>query len=148
MKYQAHDTSLRRFITSRPTFTFTLTLLALCLCASASAQDSRYKLVSPAFTAGQSGNQHSFLPSISADGRFIAFTSQATNLVSFTTSGSDGLPGQGVIQNVFIRDVQAGTTKLVSINRDGTGSGNGTSFGASVSADGRFVTFVSTSSDL
>ena len=148
MKYQAHDTSLRRFITSRLTFMFTQTLLVLCLCANASAQDSRYKLVSPAFTAGQSGNQHSYGPSISADGRFIAFTSQATNLVSFTTSGSDGLPGQGVIQNVFIRDVQAGTTKLVSINRDGTGSGNGTSFGPSISADGRFVTFQSTSSDL
>ena len=148
MKYQTHDTSLRRFITSRLTFTFTQTLLALCLCATASAQDSRYKLVSPAFAAGQSGNQHSYGPSISADGRFIAFTSQATNLVSFPTSGSGGLPGRGVIQNVFIRDVQAGMTKLVSINRDGTGSGNGTSFSPSISADGRFVSFSSTSSDL
>jgi hypothetical protein len=149
MKYQAQDTSLRRFITSRLTLTFTQTLLlALCLCATASAQDTRYKLVSPAFAAGQSGNQNSYGPSISADGRFIAFTSQATNLVSFPTSGSGGLPGQGVIQNVFIRDVQSGTTKLVSINRDGTGSGNGTASSPSISADGRFVTFLSTSSDL
>jgi hypothetical protein len=148
MKYQTHDTSFRRFITSRLAFTFTQTLLALCLCATASAQDTRYKLVSPAFAAGQSGNQHSYGPSISADGRFIAFTSQATNLVSFPTSGSGGLPGRGIIQNVFIRDVQSGTTKLVSINRDGTGSGNGTSFSPSISADGRFVTFLSTSSDL
>jgi Tol biopolymer transport system component len=148
MKYQAHDTSFRSFITSRSAFTFTQTLLAFCLCTTAFAQDTRYKLVSPAFAAGQSGNQHSFGPSISADGRFIAFTSQATNLVSFPTSGSGGLPGRGFIQNVFIRDVQGGTTKLVSINRAGTGSGNGTSVSPSISADGRFVTFLSTSSDL
>jgi Tol biopolymer transport system component len=148
MKYQAHATRLRLFIISRLKFIFTQALPVLCLCATASAQDTRYKLVSPAFAEGQSANQHSFRPVISADGRFIAFSSQATNLVAFPTSGSSVLPGQGFIQNIFIRDVQGGTTKLVSINRDGTGSGNGTSFSPSISADGRFVTFSSTSSDL
>jgi hypothetical protein len=123
-------------------------LLALCLCGVASAQDAHYKLVSPAFAEGQSGDGHSFGPVISADGRFIAFTSQARNLLAFPTSGSGGPIGQGFIQNVFIRDVQNGTTKLVSINRAGTSSGNGTSFSPSISADGRFVTFSSTSSDL
>jgi hypothetical protein len=148
MKYQAHATRLRLFIITRLKFIFIQALPLLCLCATASAQDTHYKLVSPAFADGQSANQHSFRPGISADGRFIAFTSQATNLVAFPTSGSGGLPEQGVIQNIFIRDMQSSTTKLVSINRDGTGSGNGTSFSPSISADGRFVYFSSTSSDL
>lgn len=147
MKYFSHRTSPPRLLFLLLVLISAFVELAVCLCGTASAQDA-YKLVSPAFAADQSANQHSFRPAISANGRFIAFTSQATNLVSFPTSGSCCLPGQGFFQNVFIRDVQVGQTKLVSINRSGNGSGNGTSFSPSISSDGRFVTFSSTSSDL
>jgi Tol biopolymer transport system component len=147
MKYFSHRIRPHRLMALPLIFIRAFAVLALCLCGIASAQDTHYKLVSPAFAEGQSADQHSYAPSISADGRFIAFTSQAKNLVAFPTSGGSGLPGQG-IANIFIRDVQSGTTKLVSINLAGTGSGNGNSFSPSISADGRFVTFSSTSSDL
>jgi hypothetical protein len=148
MKYFSHRILRPRLIALPLIFLSTFAAVTLCLCGITSAQDAHYKLVSPAFAEGQSGDQHSFGPVISADGRFIVFSSQAKNLVAFPTSGSGGQPGQGIIQNIFIRDVQSGTTKLVSINREGTSSGNGTSFSATISADGRYVTFSSTSSDL
>lgn len=149
MKYFFHRTLPHRPIFSPLVFIGVFAVLGLCLCGIASAQDAHYKLASPAFDPGQSGDEHSYWPVISADGRFIVFVSQAKNLVSFPTSGGgDGQPGQGGIQNIFIRDVQVGKTKLVSINRAGTSSGNGTSFSPSISADGRFVTFSSTCSDL
>jgi len=148
MKYFSRLIHRHRPMLQQLIFVCVFAALALSLCGAVSAQDAHYKLVSPAFAAGESGDQHSFLPVTSADGRFIVFASQATNLVSFPTSGSCCLPGYGLIWNVFMRDVQGGNTKLISINRAGTGSGNGSSGGASISADGRFVTFSSSSSDL
>ena len=93
-----------------------------------------------------SGNSLSGVPAvpvISADGRFVAFNSAASDLVANDTNGTD---------DVFVRDLQLGTTTLVSINRFGTGSGNGPSGGPGggpvISADGRFVAFRSFASDL
>ena len=72
----------------------------------------------------------SYRPSLSADGRFVAFESQATNLV-------DGLTG--VILDVFVHDRQTGTNECVSIDFAGElGNFSGSS---SLSADGRFVAF-------
>src|SRR2546429_5391590 len=78
-------------------------------------------------------------PGVSADGRFIVFVSRADNLVPIDRNGTF---------DVFVRDRAAGKTILVSANRDGTRSGNGASLAASVSADGRFVAFESSASDL
>jgi hypothetical protein len=89
---------------------------------------------------------------VSADGRFVLFTSNLDNLVpSDTNSDFD----------VFIRDLWTQTTTLVSMNRDGAGSGNGRSytrdFGRSnifynsssiMSSDGRYVAFASSAQDL
>ncbi len=61
-------------------------------------------------TAGEQGNDGSGDPSISADGRFVAFESSATNLVAGDTNGAD---------DVFVRDRQAGTTELVSVSTAG-----------------------------
>jgi hypothetical protein len=75
----------------------------------------------------------SFFPSISADGRFVAFTSGATNLVPGDTNG---------FPDVFVRDRLTGLT-----TRESVGSGGEqlsyTSSGPSMSADGRFVAFSS-----
>lgn len=87
---------------------------------------------------GMSGNGYSSVPSISADGRYIAFESLATNLV---TGGTDGAG------NVFVRDRDAGVTELVSVALDGT-AGNWFSGAPSISADGRFIAFLSSASDL
>lgn len=80
---------------------------------------------------------------ISADGRCVAFNSAATNLVTGDTNGAPDL---------FLRDVLSGTTERVSVsssgvqgNADNYGRG---SYGAALSADGRFVAFYSYSSNL
>ncbi len=52
-------------------------------------------------------------------GRYIAFTSSADNLVGSDTNRA---------QDVFVRDLQTGTTVLVSVSTDGIDSGNGDSF--------------------
>ncbi len=51
-------------------------------------------------------------------------------------------------QNVFVRDLQTGTTTLVSVSTDGVDPGNGDSFSPSISADGRYVLFYSKASNL
>jgi Tol biopolymer transport system component len=103
-------------------------------------------------TGTNSGNKVSFLspasasPAISASGRFVAFSSQAADLVAVdTNSGAPTLDAQG---DVFVRDLQTETTTLVSVNLDGTDSGDNGSGYPAISADGRFVVFGSVASDL
>ena len=76
---------------------------------------------------------------VSADGRLVVFVSRADNLVRNDSNGTF---------DVFVRDRTLGKTILVSVNRDGTRSGNGGSLAASISADGRFVAFESSATDL
>ena len=85
------------------------------------------------------GNGYSNLPLISTDGRFVAFDSNASDLVAKDTNGAP---------NVFVRDMQTGVTTLVSVNRFGTASGNGASSRAAISANGRYIVFVSDANDL
>ena len=78
-------------------------------------------------------------PAISGDGRYVAFTSFADNLVpSDTNKASD----------VFVRDLQAGTTVLVSVNTNGSWPGNKASYAPAISADGRFVFYRSLAQNL
>ena len=78
-------------------------------------------------------------PSLSADGRFVAFTASATNLVANDTNGAD---------DVFLRDRKTGTTRRVSVGA-GAEQGNGASFGIpAISADGKLVAFTSEASNL
>ena len=88
-------------------------------------------------STGNQANGGSAEPSISADGRFVAFQSDAFNLVPENTpSGSD----------IFVRDRFTNATTLVSI---GLGNeANDYSFSPSISADGRFVAFISRASNL
>src|SRR5437773_638062 len=79
-----------------------------------------------------------FPPALSADGRFVAFVSFATNLVASDTNGAT---------DVFVHDRQTGTTERVSVASDGT-EGNAASAGATLSADGRFVAFHSAATNL
>jgi hypothetical protein len=76
--------------------------------------------------------------SISADGRFVAFSSYATNLVTGDTNSVD---------DAFVRDRQTGETVRVSIDSLGA-QANSASGGSSISADGRFVAFTSYASNL
>jgi hypothetical protein len=92
---------------------------------------------------GAVGNGTSSLsgtPTISADGRYVAFESLASNL-----SPDDA----DVTRDIFVRDLQAETTILVSRATGGGGAkGNGASSMAHISADGHFVVFESTATNL
>jgi Tol biopolymer transport system component len=87
---------------------------------------------------GTQGNGSSYAPAISADGRYVAFESSASNLVSGDTNG---------FGDVFVRDRQTGVTTRVSVASDGT-QGDSGSYAPAVSADGRYVAFASPASNL
>jgi len=93
--------------------------------------------VSVSSTADE-GNWHSEFPSISADGRFVAFSSNASNLVPGDTNG---------YSDVFVRDRLTGTTERVSLSSAGE-QANGTSRDPSISGDGWFVAFRSGATNL
>jgi Tol biopolymer transport system component len=95
---------------------------------------------------GAQGDGGSGEPSISVDGRFVAFSSQATNLVSGDTNGWFEEYGY-VLLDVFVHDRQTGMTERVSVASDGT-QGDEESMGPSISGEGRFVAFLSWASNL
>ncbi len=89
-------------------------------------------------TAGMYASDDSDQPSLSADGRFVAFKSSATDLVPGGTNGAT---------HIFVRDRHTGETRLVSANGDGV-QGDGDSDEPAISADGRFVAFASNATNL
>lgn len=88
---------------------------------------------------GSQADQYSENPSISADGRYVAYATLATNLVA-------GVVDTNQSGDIIVRDTLLNTNTLVSVSTAG-GVGGG-SMDASISADGRFVAFLSSSSDL
>lgn len=88
---------------------------------------------------GESGNEASGGAVISANGQFVAFTSKASNLVSNDNNNA---------QDIFVRNLLTGVTSLVSVNASGIGSANSVSYTTQISADGRYVAFMSIASDI
>jgi hypothetical protein len=88
---------------------------------------------------GRQGNNPSTSSSLSADGRFVAFQSSASNLVVNDTNG---------VSDIFVYDRQTDTTERVSIASDGTQGNAMAMYQPSLSADGRFVAFQSWASNL
>src|SRR3954466_4634119 len=89
---------------------------------------------------GRQANEASSSPAISADGRFVAFLSFASNLVPGDTNGAT---------DIFVRDRAKGTTERVSVGPHGRQANGGSGVvGAAISADGRFVVFPSDATDL
>jgi uncharacterized repeat protein (TIGR01451 family) len=88
-------------------------------------------------SAGNQGSLESRYPAISADGRYVAFQSKASNLVANDTGWED----------IFVHDRTTSQTTRVSVDSTGAQS-NGMSYFSSISADGRFVAFQSLASNL
>lgn len=96
-------------------------------------------LLVSANTNNFSANNFSTDPAISGDGRFVAFTSVANDLV----------PGDSnKALDVFVRDLQTSVIDLISINSSATGPGNKGGLSPLISTNGRFVLFHSASTDL
>lgn len=89
-------------------------------------------------TNEQQADYDSYDAAVSADGRFVVFDSYASNLVPGDTNGWE---------DVFLRDRTLGTTTRISVSDPGE-QGNGPSGDPSISADGRFVAFMSDASNL
>ena len=87
---------------------------------------------------GSQGDQGSYGPTLSADGRYVAFSSYAGNLVDGDT---------GDLMDVFVHDRQTGVTQRASLASDGSQS-NHQSFDAYISANGRYVSFHSAADNL
>jgi len=90
------------------------------------------------------GDQDSQRPSVSADGRFVAFASLSDNLVPADTN---------VSSDIFVRDRRTGTTQRVSVSSAGRQANGGSGLlngmgGPSISADGRYVAFDSEATNL
>jgi hypothetical protein len=91
-------------------------------------------------SAGAQTDGSSIFAALSAHGRYVVFTSFALNLVPNDTDK--------VWADVFVRDQRTGTTEKVSVNSSGVSGNNGSGGFSSVSADGRFVTFISLATNL
>ncbi len=89
-------------------------------------------------SSGLLGNYHSAAPAISGDGARIAFQSAASNLVDDDSNE---------VSDIFVRDRRTGTTRRISVASDGT-QANGSSFAPAISADGRYVAFLSHADNL
>jgi Tol biopolymer transport system component len=87
---------------------------------------------------GTEGNGHSTTPVISADGRYVAFESEAYNLVASDTNA---------YTDIFLRDWKSGVTTRISVSSSGT-EAHWHSDAPSISFNGRYVAFMSQAYDL
>lgn len=94
-------------------------------------------VIASASSSGELGNERSFNPVVSANGRYVLFSSIADNLVPNDTNDSF---------DVFVHDLQTSVTKLISINSDGEQGNQDSGFSQwrqDISDDGRYAVFVS-----
>src|SRR6185503_12005266 len=85
------------------------------------------------------GKGASTTPVMSADGRYVAFVSAASDLVANDTNAA---------LDVFVRDLQTATTALASVTGDGNTGGNGDSDSPALTPDGRWLAFSSRATNL
>lgn len=88
---------------------------------------------------GAQGNADSVTPTLSADGRFVAFGSYATNLVADDTNG---------VPDIFVKDRERGAVERISVTADGTQANADSFWNPIISADGRYVAFWSAADNL
>jgi Tol biopolymer transport system component len=116
--------------------------IALALAVTAHGQITKppVRVVNTPGTTGATAVGSSSGPAVSANGRYVAFCSNAKDLVA----------GQGnpLVLDVFLRDVDGGTTAPISLTTNGVTGGNGNSGFPMISADGSLIAFVSGATNL
>jgi Tol biopolymer transport system component len=121
--------------------TATLTFVGLDVCPAAAAAPTTTRI--SVSSSGAQANGNNAAAAISSDGRWVAFQSDATNLVPGDTNGRT---------DIFVRDRTAGTTARISVATSGAqaigDSFTGNSTDPAISGDGRFVAFVSDADNL
>jgi Tol biopolymer transport system component len=140
-----------RFRTFRATFVATAAAAAVLVFALTLRPTTQIRDVEFAATSGgeapslatapvpsEDADGGSILPEVSGDGRFVAFMSEASNLVPGDTNRSS---------DTFVRDLFTGTVERVSVSSTGE-QGNADSLSASISRDGRYVGFRSRATNL
>ena len=94
--------------------------------------------VDQVYVAPQDYSRFTYRPSLSSDGRYLAFDSWASDLVDGDTNGR---------LDVFVKDLMTGTVERVSVTSDGS-EGDDKSFDGWISGNGRYVTFRSDAKNL
>lgn len=133
--------SRRDVITATPCFvrvSAALVALGMLLAPDASLAEHVFVTVVSGGWEGTEANNASGLASMTDDARFVAFASNASNLVSNDTNGAT---------DIFLRDRALGTNTLISLS-DGGEQANAGSLWSSISGDGRYVAFLSGASNL
>jgi hypothetical protein len=102
-------------------------------------QTGNTSLISKSHSNNSPGNKYSYNAVISGNGRYVVFCSQSTTL----TGNSD----TNNAEDVFVRDIQAQTTSLVSATPSNS-AGNYRSASPAISYDGRYIAFQSMATDL
>ena len=102
-------------------------------------RQSREVVLASSTVVGTQANEDCFNPSISADGRYIAYDSTASNIVSGAATGGRSM--------IYVFDTQSYTTTIVSKNSSGD-LGNADSYRPRMSESGRFVVFESLARNL
>lgn len=129
--------NLRCFTVESPVRRFTLGAIALFLAGSSIAAETTERVsLSSTGAQGNSGSLHRM--AISGDARFVAFQSDATNLVANDTNDS---------RDIFVRDRATATTSRISLSSAGV-QANHMCYHPTISADGRFVAFESYADNL
>lgn len=121
-------------------FAVTCICISVCLIPGdiLAAADISIHLVSISIDGVNNANGGSHAPAVSADGRFVVFLSEASNLVADDDNG---------LLDVFVHDIWTHTTTLVSHNFD-DGPTNGEPSRPSISADGRYIVYSSDASNI
>lgn len=127
---------MRGYLKSHHLLLLCAIFVVISLCGTVSAADNT-KCVSISSNGTQS-NSYSYDPSISADGRYVVFSSNADNLVENDTN---------YYQDIFVHDLVSNITERVSISSDSE-EANGDCYNPSISGDGRYITFNSYANNL
>jgi Tol biopolymer transport system component len=119
---------------------WTIGIASLLARAAAASPQHPLECVSVSST-GESADDDSYYPSISADGRYVAFSSDATNLVPGDSNG---------VSDVFRKDRLSGEVVRVSVGPGGVQADDEsyTSYATAISADGRYIVFASEATNL